>query len=92
MRNILCYVTALYASVSVLTGIFANQFISLEGINIGRIPEVRWTLITIWPVVLMVNFVWLGSPPAKDIVDMLLRFFGQTALFVVPYFWVFNHA
>lgn len=92
MRNILLYTTLAFASATVISGIFANQFISLEDINTARLSEARWVLITIMPVLLMVNFAWLRSTPTKGKIDTSLQIIGQTALFVAPYYWVFNHA
>lgn len=92
MRKILLYTTLAFASASVMSGIFANQLISLEDINPTRVTEARWILIVISPVILMVNFIWLRSTPAKGKIDAFLQIFGQAVLFLAPYYWVFNAA
>lgn len=89
-RHILLYTTLAFALTSVMSGIFANQFISFEGINTARLSEARWVLITIMPVILMVNFVWLSSTPTKGTINTSLQIIGQAALFVASLFWIFN--
>ncbi|PZR29422.1 MAG: hypothetical protein DI538_24035 [Azospira oryzae] len=92
MRNVLLYTTLVFAFASVLSGIFINQATFTQGINTASLSEARWVLTTIMPVVLMVNFVWLRRTPTKGKIDISLQIFGQTALFLAPYYWLFNHA
>ena len=92
MRNALLYATLVFTFVSVLSGIFINQATFTQGINTASLSEARWVLIAMMPVVLMVNFVWLRRTPAKGKIETSLQIFGQTALFLAPYYWLFNHA
>jgi len=92
LANLFRYTTLVFVLASVISGIFANQFVSLEGENITRLSEARWVFITIMPVLLMVNFVWVSGTAAKDKITIFLQVIGQTALFAAPYYWVFNHA
>ncbi|WP_339847777.1 hypothetical protein [uncultured Halopseudomonas sp.] len=92
MRNLLLYTTLVFAFVSVLSGIFISQSTFTQDISTASLSEARWALITIMPVVFMVNFVWLRSTPTKGKIDTSLQMFGQTALFIAPFYWLFNHA
>lgn len=92
MRNILLYTTMVFAFASVLSGIFINQATFTLGINIASLSEARWVLIIMMPIVLMVNLVWLRRTPTKGKIDTFLQIFGQTALFLAPYYWLFIHA
>ena len=74
-----------------LSGIFVSNFDFTKSINAATLSEARWVLIAISPVLLMVNFVWLRSTPAKGIINTSLQTLGQTALFLAPYYWVFNN-
>ena len=92
MRNAPLYATLVFTFASVLSGIFINQTTFTQGINAASLSEARWVLIAMMPVVLMVNFVWLRRTPAKGKIGTSLQIFGQTALFLAPYYWLFNHA
>lgn len=92
MRNALLYMTLVFASASVLSGILVNQTTFTQGVNTASLPEAPCVLIAMMPVVLIVNFVWLRSTPTKGKIDTSLQIFGQTALFIAPYYWLFNHA
>ena len=92
MRNAPLYATLVFTFASVLSGIFINQTTFTQGINAASLSEARWVLIAMMPVVLMVNFVWLRRTPAKGKIGTSLQIFRQTALFLAPYYWLFNHA
>lgn len=92
MRNVLLYATLVFAFASVLSGIFINQASFTQGINTAILSEARWVLIAMMPVVLIINFVWLRRTPAKGKIDTSLQVMGQTALFLAPYYWLFDHA
>jgi hypothetical protein len=90
MRNIRLYATLAFASTSVLSGLFLHHAI-LEGVEAARIFEARWMLIIVMPVLLMTNYIWISSPPTKRKLDSALKIIGQTALWLAPYYWIFNH-
>ena len=92
MRNVLLYATLVFAFASVLSGISMNQATFTQGINTASLSETRWVLVAMMPVVLMINFIWLRRTPAKGKIDTSFQVFGQTALFLAPYYWLFNHA
>jgi hypothetical protein len=92
MRNALLYITIAFAAANVISGLFANQLFWLESLNDENLLEIRWVLVIGMPVLLMVSWVWLRNTPAKNTAEIYLQIAGQTALFLAPYLWAYNHA
>ena len=84
--------TLALATLNVATGIFIVQLLSVLGIQVANVPELRWTLTLGMPVVLFVAYIWAAREPADSKTMLSLQSIGLLTLSISPYGWILHHA
>ncbi len=75
-------------TLTVVTGIFVESFLSILGAQIPNTTELRCSLILSMPIFLFLSYAWLNRQPAKTMLTVAVQSFGLLALFIAPYGWV----
>jgi hypothetical protein len=81
-----------YAIVSIIAGIGIEQIQETLGLELPRMPELRWSLIVGMPVLLWLFYVYITYRAKKTKARFALQLIGQTAIFLVPPIWILTPA
>ena len=84
--------TLALVTLNVATGIFIVQLLSVLGIQVANVAELRWTLTLGMPVILFVAYIWTVREPADSKIIISFQSIGLLAISISPYGWILHHA